>query len=60
MQLPDEIALLNFRDHGAQRYRRAVTRDLAALIVTLEHLPKDHAGIRISGIDSLRPFLGPQ
>lgn len=60
MQHPDETALLNFRDHGAQRYRRAVTHDLASLTVTLEHLPKNHVGIRITGIDSLRPFLSPQ
>jgi len=60
MQHPDETALLNFRDDGAQRYRGAIIRDLVELVAALEHLPKDHAGIRIAGIDGLRPFLKPQ
>jgi hypothetical protein len=56
----DDIAPLNFRDDGAQRFHGAVTRDLESLSSALEHLPADRAGIRISGIEELRPFLGPQ
>lgn len=54
---PDSTSL-NFQDHGAQRFRGAVARDLAALHTALRHLPADQAGIRINGIKGLRPFLG--
>lgn len=60
MQLSNGLAPLNFRDHGAQRYPKAVIQDLADLHSTLKHLPEDQAGIRISGIEALRPFLSPQ
>lgn len=52
--------LLDFRDHGARRFRGAVTRDLADLQVALEHLPTNRAGVRISGIDRLHRFLAPE
>lgn len=57
MQHPNETAPLNFRNDGAQRFRGAAAHDLTDLIAALEHLPADHAGTRISGIKSLRPFL---
>ena len=55
-----EAPRLTFRYDGAQRFRGAVSRDLPALCSALDHLPKDQAGIRISGIESLRSFLRPQ
>jgi hypothetical protein len=58
-QLHDPV-LLNFKDHGAQRFHGAVTREMAELLATLEHLPMDHAGVRISSIKRLRPFLTPK
>lgn len=48
---------LQLREHGAQLYAGAATADLNALRKALAHLPEDHAGIRISGIADLRPFL---
>lgn len=48
---------LNFRDHGAQRYRGAVASDLAHLRVAMEQLPKNRAGIRIGGLETLHPFF---
>lgn len=59
MQYSDETTLLNFRDDGAERYRGAVTRELIGLVEALEPLSKGHAGIRISGMERLRPFLAP-
>jgi hypothetical protein len=52
-----EAILLNFRDHGAERHLGAVTQDLGDLRAALKGLPQGHAGIRISGIEELRPFL---
>lgn len=52
-----EAHSLNFKDHGAERYRGAVTGDLDDLSAALKGLPKNHAGIRVSGIQELRPFL---
>ena len=56
----DEAPLLNLKDHGAQWHPGAVTRDLIALRAALERLIEDHAGIRISGIERLRPLLASQ
>ena len=56
----DEISSLNFRDDGAQRHSGVATWDLPSLCSVLRHLPKDQAGIRISGIKELRTFLSPQ
>jgi Phytanoyl-CoA dioxygenase (PhyH) len=52
-----DSASLNFREHGAHRFRGAVTGDLAELHATLQHLPSDHAGVRINGIKKLDPFV---
>ncbi len=57
MPISDRTAALRFGDDGAQRYCGAVTRDLDALHCLFSGLPKDHAGIRISGMEALRPFL---
>ncbi len=59
MQYADENPFLTFRRDGAQRYPGAITDDLAELFEALDHLPKDHAGVRIFGIDKLRPILAP-
>jgi hypothetical protein len=58
--LQDETPSLDFHNHGAQRYSGVVTRDLASLRSVLKHLPKDQAGIRISGKEDMRTFLAPQ
>ena len=60
MSQTDGLASLNLRDHGAQRHRRAVTQDLPALDGILAHLPPDRAGIRIAGVEELRPSLSLQ
>lgn len=60
MQIPDETAVLNFNDHGAQRYPGAVIHDLNSLHALIRRLPEDHAGIRISGMEGLRPSLAAQ
>ncbi|WP_326525310.1 phytanoyl-CoA dioxygenase family protein [Sphingomonas sp.] len=59
MRYADDSALLTFRQDGAQRYRDAVTVSLSDLFRALDHLPEDHAGIRITGLEKLRPFLDP-
>jgi hypothetical protein len=58
MKRLNEPASLNFRDHGAQRFRGAVVGDLPEIYAILKHLPLDHAGVRINGIKELHPFLG--
>ncbi|WP_081492969.1 phytanoyl-CoA dioxygenase family protein [Bradyrhizobium yuanmingense] len=53
-----EIQRLTFLDDGAQLCRQALTSDrLDELRATLRHLPPDHAGLRLRGIDGLAPFL---
>lgn len=59
MRHQDDIAPLNLREDGAQRYRGAVSRDLVELSLALAHLPSGQAGIRLSGIETLRRFLRP-
>ncbi len=48
---------LDFSRHGAERFRGAVRDSLETLESALAHLPPYRAGIRLSGIDSLKPFL---
>lgn len=60
MHTSDESAVLYFQNDGAQRYRGAVARDLSDLVAALAYLPKNHAGIRITGIEKLHPFFAPQ
>lgn len=60
MEQLHDAASLNLREHGAQRFRSAVVRDLADLHAALEHLPTDHAGIRISGVERLHALLAPE
>ncbi|KHL24310.1 phytanoyl-CoA dioxygenase [Croceibacterium mercuriale] len=43
--------------HGAQLYRSAVSQDLSSLHALFGSLPREHAGIRISGMEALRHFL---
>jgi len=59
MEVSHDPAAINLHDHGAKWIRGAVARDLADLRAALEHLPTDQAGVRISGIESLQPFLRP-
>lgn len=57
MPPPPPPTLLNFATHGAQRFGGAVAADLATLSAALDHLPGGMAGVRISHIDRLRPFV---
>nr|WP_293855340.1 phytanoyl-CoA dioxygenase family protein [Sphingomonas sp. SCN 67-18] len=50
-------APLSFQCDGAQRFCGAVCGALDCLQALLAHLPPDRAGIRIRGIDGLRPYL---
>lgn len=55
--LPDN---LTFSDDGARLFRAALTRDhLNLLDAILSHLPHDHAGIRLRGVEGLAPLLAP-
>jgi ectoine hydroxylase-related dioxygenase (phytanoyl-CoA dioxygenase family) len=52
------IKHLTFRDDGAQLFRQALTSDrLQQLKAILSHLPPDHAGLRLRGVEGLAPFL---
>jgi Phytanoyl-CoA dioxygenase (PhyH) len=53
-------AFVNLEKHGAQLFSGAVTHELTNLKAALKHLPSDNAGIRITGNEKLRPFLGPE
>jgi hypothetical protein len=49
---------LTFSRDGAQLFRAALARDqLSSLETALSHLPPDHAGLRLRGINGLAPFL---
>ncbi|MEZ0496923.1 phytanoyl-CoA dioxygenase family protein [Sphingomonas sp. IW22] len=48
---------LNVRNHGARYYPGAVIDVLNDLRAALIDLPEDQAGIRISGLETLHPFL---
>lgn len=53
--LPDN---LTFSRDGAQLFRAAFARDqLSSLETALSHLPPDHAGLRLRGVNGLAPFL---
>lgn len=60
MRSADDSAILTFSRDGAQRYQGAVTGNLPDLFAALEHLPEDHAGIRIAGLEKLNPLLEPE
>jgi ectoine hydroxylase-related dioxygenase (phytanoyl-CoA dioxygenase family) len=52
------IEHLTFRDDGAQLFRHALTSDqLRQLKEILSHLPPDHAGLRLRGVEDLAPLL---
>lgn len=53
----DETGSLTFHAHGAQRYPGIVADHLPALLSAVSHLPRDRAGMRLHGIEDLRPFL---
>jgi hypothetical protein len=49
---------LTFSRDGAQLFRAALASDqLSLLEAALSHLPTDHAGLRLRGVDGLAPFL---
>ncbi|MBR1223017.1 phytanoyl-CoA dioxygenase family protein [Bradyrhizobium sp. U87765 SZCCT0131] len=51
-------ASLTFADDGAQLFDAALTTgELRQLQAVLSHLPADHAGLRLRGVDGLAPFL---
>ncbi|WP_018318524.1 phytanoyl-CoA dioxygenase family protein [Bradyrhizobium sp. WSM2793] len=52
------IEHLTLLDDGAQLFRRALTSDaVSQLKAILSHLPPDHAGLRLRGVEGLAPFL---
>jgi len=52
------IEHLTFLDDGAQLFRQALTSDqLRQLEAILSHLPPDHAGMRLRGVEGLAAFL---
>jgi hypothetical protein len=51
---------LNLADHGAQLFRAAVKPKIADLLALLDTLPSEQAGVRISGLTGLRPYLAPE
>lgn len=57
MRHTEDEAPLTFRQDGAQRYRGAITDGLNDLLAILDHLPDDRAGIRVSRVAELRPFV---
>lgn len=49
---------LTFISDGAQLFRAALTGDQFNLLEEiLSHLPRDHAGLRLRGVEGLAPFL---
>lgn len=58
MNYADDSIMLTFSQDGAERYRGALTGSMPHLLAALDHLPKDHAGIRIADLDNLKPLLG--
>jgi hypothetical protein len=53
-----QLERLNFSRDGAQLFRAALGRDqLSSLETALSHLPPDHAGLRLRGVEGLIPFL---
>jgi hypothetical protein len=57
MATTTDLAPLNLRDHGAACFRGALSATLGGLRAALAGLPSEQAGIRIHGIEALRPFL---
>ncbi|WP_241127668.1 phytanoyl-CoA dioxygenase family protein [Novosphingobium terrae] len=50
---------LTLADHGARLFRSAALRDLPGLLTALAELPDEQAGVRISRLPGLRPYLAP-
>lgn len=50
---------LTLADHGAQLFGGAALGDLPGLLAALTDLPAEQAGVRISGLPGLRPYLAP-
>ena len=50
-------ARLNLFEHGAERFPGALADSIADLRAALAHLPTERAGVRIRGIEALRPLL---
>ncbi|MEG3163440.1 phytanoyl-CoA dioxygenase family protein [Sphingomonas sp. PB2P19] len=46
-----------FSEQGAEHFPGAIADSLADLRAALVHLPSERAGVRICGIEALRPFL---
>lgn len=53
----DDCQKLDFTSDGAQLFKSALKPCIAKLESTLANLPTDEAGVRISGIEALRPLL---
>jgi hypothetical protein len=59
-RMTPDLADLTLEEHGAQHFRSVLDAEaLDALRATLAGQPADHAGIRLFGLEGLRPFLAP-
>src|ERR1700722_17953865 len=54
---PPDGPVLSFLHDGAERSAGAAAAALTDIRNALAHLPPDRAGLRIAGIEALRPFL---
>ncbi|WP_441238050.1 phytanoyl-CoA dioxygenase family protein [Bradyrhizobium sp. 930_D9_N1_4] len=53
-----EIEHLTFQNDGAQLFpQELASNQLSLLKAVLSHLPPDHAGLRLRGVEGLAPFL---
>ncbi|WP_068081835.1 phytanoyl-CoA dioxygenase family protein [Novosphingobium rosa] len=50
---------LTLAEHGAQLFGGALRPHLSDMLAVLEALPAQQAGVRISGLPALRPYLAP-
>jgi ectoine hydroxylase-related dioxygenase (phytanoyl-CoA dioxygenase family) len=55
--LPRDLTLC---EHGAQLFSGALRSQLNDLVDVLDGLPSRQAGVRISGLPALRPYLAPE
>lgn len=57
--VPPAAESLRFDHDGAQRFSGLLKPLLSDLLTALKHLPEQRAGVRISGLTGLQPFLTP-
>jgi hypothetical protein len=57
MEYLTDTSCLNFATHGAERFDGAVAESLSDLRSAFEGMPRDRAGVRISGLATLSPSI---